>query len=82
MLVTIQASEAEALYGDASEADYVPVPVSVVLADGSLAPAVCYNLPGHKLGGTNAAYARSLLSLAAELGLPEDCVRQIRLQAQ
>jgi hypothetical protein len=70
-----------ALYSDASVADYVPESVSVVLPDGTLEPAVCYNLPESKLEGTNSQYANSLLTLAGKLGLPRDYLQQIRKQA-
>ena len=63
----MQAKDVEALYSDESVADYIAESVSVVLSDGSLASAICYNLPEHKLEGTNFEYALSLLSLAGEL---------------
>ncbi|HSR70546.1 MAG TPA: gamma-glutamylcyclotransferase family protein [Acidobacteriota bacterium] len=81
VLMMLQAKDVEALYSDESVADYVSEPVSVVLSDGSPASAICYNLPEQKLEGKNVDYARSLLSLAGELGLPADYVEQIRAQA-
>ncbi len=81
VLMMMQAKDVEALYSDESVADYIAESVSVVLSDGSLASAICYNLPEHKLEGTNFEYALSLLSLAGELGLPDDYVEQIRTQA-
>ena len=80
VLVTMRAGDVAALYSEASVADYVAEPVSVVLADGSVVPASCYNLPEHKLQGANVEYARSLLALARELGLPDDYMEQIRTQ--
>lgn len=81
VLMTMEAKDVEALYSDESVADYIAESVSVVLPDGSLAAAICYNLPEHKLEGTNPEYALSLISLAGELGLPDDYVEQIRAQA-
>lgn len=80
VLMTIRAEDAEALYSQESVADYVPESVTVVLADGALEPAVCYNLPATKLEGTNSQYAKSLLLLAGRLGLPNAYLQQIRRQ--
>ena len=80
ILMTIRNDDAEALYSDESVADYVPESVSVTLPDGTLEPAVCYNLPEGKLEGTNAEYAKALLELAADLGLPGAYLRQIEEQ--
>ena len=79
--MTVRASDVKDLYSDESVADYVAESVSVVLPDGSVESAVCYNLPAHKLEGANPEYARTLLLLAARLGLPDDYLRQIREQA-
>lgn len=80
VLMTIRAEDAKALYSDESVADYVAEPVSVVLQDGTVERAVCYNLPAGKLEGTNAGYARSLLRLAEKLELPDAYLLQIRRQ--
>jgi len=66
------------LYADSSVADYVPEPVTVVLADGSKVEAVCYNLSVDKVAGTNKDYAESLLELAGRLGFPDSYLDQIR----
>ena len=78
VLMTLPAADVRALYSDVSVADYVSEPVSVVLADGTVEPAACYNLPTRKLAGANPEYANSLLALAARLGLPDDYLQQIR----
>ena len=78
VLMTIRAEDVSALYSEASVADYVPEPVSVVLPDGTSRSAVCYNLPESKLEGTNSQYAESLLRLAGKLGLPDEYLQQIR----
>lgn len=81
VLMTIRAEDVRALYSEEGVADYVPESVSVVLSDGTLEPALCYNLPESRLQGTNPGYAESLLALAGRLGLPGDYLRQIRKQA-
>jgi len=80
VLMTIGRQDAAALYSDESVSDYVPEPVSVTLPDGSVKPAVCYNLPPDKLEGTNSAYAESLLRLATKLGFPDTYLDAIRMQ--
>ena len=80
VLMTIRAEDLSALYAEESVADYVSEPVSVMLPDGTLEPAVCYNLPDSKLEGTNSQYANALLSLAGKLGLPGAYLQQIRRQ--
>jgi hypothetical protein len=79
VLMTMQAEDVRALYSQASVADYVAESVSVVLPDGTLESAVCYNLPEGDLEETNSQYANSLLELAGKLGLPGDYLRQIRM---
>ena len=80
VLMKIRAEDVRALYSEESVADYVSESVSVVLRDGTLESAVCYNLPESKLKGTNSQYAKSLLTLAGKLGLPTDYLQQIRKQ--
>lgn len=80
VLMTIRARDVTALYSEESVADYVSESVTVMLADGTLEPAVCYNLPASKLEGTNSQYANSLLVLAGKLGLPGAYLEQIRRQ--
>jgi hypothetical protein len=80
VLMALRTQDVRALYSQKSVADYVAEPVSVVLSGGTREGAVCYNLPKRKLEGTNFEYARSLLLLAGELGLPEDYLQQIRTQ--
>jgi hypothetical protein len=81
VLMSLRAHDVKALYSAESVADYVSQPVSVVLPDGTVESAVCYNLPIRKLEGANIEYATPLLALAARLGLPEDYLQQIRDQA-
>ena len=72
VLMTMRADDVRTLYSEQSVADYVSEAVSVVLPDGTLESAVCYNLPESKLKGTNPQYANALLTLAGKLGLPSD----------
>lgn len=81
VLMALRTEDVRALYSEESVVDYVSESVSVVLSDGTLESAVCYNLPERKLEGrTNLDYARSLLLLAEELELPESYLRHIRRQ--
>lgn len=82
VVMTLPADEVAALYSAASVADYVAEPVSVVLPDESIQPAVCYNLPVGKLAGANPEYAQALLALAQQLDLPDDYLLQIRNQGR
>ena len=78
VVMTMRAEDVSTLYSEESVADYVAEAVAVVLPDGTLKSAVCYNLPEKKLEGTNPQYASSLLALAGRLGLPGEHLRQIR----
>ncbi len=80
VLMTMRAEDVRALYSEESVADYVSESVSVVLPDGTLETALCYNLPESTMKGTNSQYANSLLTLAGKLGLPSDYLQQIRKQ--
>jgi hypothetical protein len=77
-LMDISQGEATDLYAEASVADYLPEPVNVELTDGAKVEAICYNLPGDKVSGTNRQYAESLLELATGLGFPDSYLEQIR----
>jgi hypothetical protein len=82
VLMTLRADDLGALYSADSVADYVAESVSVVLPDGTLESAVCYNLPECKLEGANPEYANALLLLAGNLGLPDGYLQQIRDQVE
>ena len=81
VLMDITASEAHALYGEESVADYSPEQMKIQLLDGTSVEATCYNLPADKVTGTNSEYAKSLLELATHLRFPETYLDEIR-QAQ
>ena len=81
VLMALQTEDVRALYSEVSVVDYVSESVSVVLSDGTLESAVCYNLPERKLEGTtNLDYVRSLLLLADRLEFPESYLQHIRRQ--
>ncbi|MEZ5709383.1 MAG: gamma-glutamylcyclotransferase family protein [Blastomonas sp.] len=77
VMMDIAAVDAERLYADPGVADYLPECVAVILSDGSVAEALCYNLPADKVAGTNRDYARALASLAASLGFPRTYLDEI-----
>jgi len=80
VVATLRAEDLQSLYADESVADYVPEAVTVALPGGAAVTALCYNLPISKLQGVNPEYAKSLWTLAAKLGLPEDYLEHIRVQ--
>jgi len=82
VLMTIGRDDAAALYSEQSVSDYVAEAVTVMLPDGSIKQATCYNLPADRLEGTNPAYAESLLRLATSLGFPEEYLDTIRTEAR
>jgi len=77
-MMEIAPGEATALYTEDSVADYLPEPVTVELMDGTRVEAICYNLPGDKVAGTNREYAESLLEVATRLDFPDSYLDQIR----
>lgn len=82
VVMEIVKQEAAALYSEASVADYEPEPVTVTLVDGTLADAICYNLPMDKVAGTNKDYATLLLELAKDLDFPRSYLDEIRQASQ
>ena len=80
VLMALRADDVRGLYSDDSMADYAAESVSVVVQDGTVESAVCYNLPNRKLEGANSEYASYLLILAGKLGQPDDYLEQIREQ--
>lgn len=78
VVMTIAPQDLVALYSDDSVSDYVPELVSVILQDGRVEEATCYNLPLKKLSGTNREYAERLHDLAIRLEFPDEHVAHIR----
>ena len=78
VMMEVSDNEVRELYAESSVADYVPESVTVELMDGNSAEASCYNLPRNKVTGTNKGYAKALLEVANQLGLPESYLGEIR----
>jgi len=71
--------EIDALYAEPSVADYRPEALIARLADGSLIPALCFNLPpSGEVAEPNPEYAAKLREVASRLGLPAAHVASIQ----
>ena len=67
------------LYAEPGVAEYRPEAVIARLADRSLIPALCFNLPpSDEIVEANPEYAEKLRGLAIRLGLPADYAANIR----
>ena len=78
MLMDLTHGEIDMLYAEPSVAMYRPEAVLCELLDGSIAPALCFNLPvPPALGESNPQYAEKLRNLARRLQLPNDYVERI-----
>ena len=70
--------EVDALYAEASVSVYRPEAVSARVKDGSVVPALCFNLPVMPASGErNPQYAAKLKTLAGRIGLPQGYVASI-----
>ena len=79
VIFSLTHQEVDALYAEASVSVYRPEAVSAQLADGSVIPALCFNLPVPPASEQrNPAYASKLREVAARSGLPPDYVSSIR----
>jgi hypothetical protein len=79
LLFSLTHAEVDALYGETSVSLYRPEAVAAQLADGSVTPALCFNLPEPPpLTERNPQYASKLKELAARLGLPQSYVSSIQ----
>jgi len=79
ILMQLTHREIESLYAEAGLNTYRPEGVLAQLADGSLAPCLCYNLSDDvAVGSPNAEYAAKLRSLAGRLAFPAAYVESIR----
>ncbi len=65
------------LYGDEGVLDYVPEEVTATDTKGTNLSAVSYILPMEKLSGKNREYAKALVIVARNIGLPEEYLREI-----
>jgi hypothetical protein len=71
VLYSLTHNEVDALYSEASVSVYRPEAVSAHLADGSIIPALCFNLPTPpSREERNAQYVSKLRELAERIGLP------------
>jgi len=78
VLYSLTHNEVHALYSEASVSVYRPEAVSAHLADGSIIPALCFNLPVRpSREERNAEYVSKLRELAERIGLPASYVSSI-----
>lgn len=79
VLFSLTHSEVDALYGEASVSVYRPEAVSAQLEDGSIIPALCFNLPAPPSNEErNPQYVSKLKELAERTGLPASYVSSIQ----
>ena len=78
-VMAVLPAELERLYAEPSLRDYEPIAVLVRLENGSLIPALCYNLPEPPAADAhNPEYAARLRTVAHRVGLPAAYVAAIR----
>jgi hypothetical protein len=78
VLFSLTHTEVDALYAEASVSIYRPEAVAAQLADGSVVPALCFNLPlPPSTGERNPQYVSKLRELAERIGLPTGYVSSI-----
>ena len=71
-------SEVDKLYSEDSVSVYRPEALTIRLGDGTVAPALCFNLPSPPATEErNGDYALQLRALAERIGLPPDYVAAI-----
>ncbi|HEY7607910.1 MAG TPA: gamma-glutamylcyclotransferase family protein [Alphaproteobacteria bacterium] len=79
VLYSLTHGDVDALYADDSVRAYRPEAVAARLADGSVVPALCFNLPAPPSAEErNPHYAARLRALAERIGLPPDYVSSLR----
>ena len=79
LLFSLTHAEVDALYGEASVSVYRPEALLAQLEDGSIIPALCFNLPvPPSITERNPQYASKLRALAERIGLPSSYVFSIR----
>lgn len=79
VLFSMTHNEVDALYSEPSVSVYRPEAVSAHLANGSVIPALCFNLPvPPSPDERNPQYASKLKELAQRIGLPPDYVSSIQ----
>jgi hypothetical protein len=79
VVMSLSHDDIDALYSETSVSIYRPEAVLAQYSDGTLAPALCFNLPlPPGPNEHNTEYAARLRALADQLGLPADYVASIR----
>jgi hypothetical protein len=79
VLFSLLKSEVDALYSDDSVRSYRPENIVANLVDGSVTPALCFNLPTPpSTNERNPEYAAKLRYLASRIGLPPNYVSSIQ----
>jgi hypothetical protein len=79
VLFSLTHSEVDTLYSEASVSVYRPEAVSAQLNDGSVIPALCFNLPvPPSIDERNPQYVSKLRELADRIGLPPSYVSSIK----
>jgi hypothetical protein len=79
VLFSLTHAEVDALYGEVSVSVYRPEAVLAQLGDGSVIPALCFNLPvPPSTDERNQQYASKLRELADRIGLPPSYVSSIQ----
>ena len=79
VLFSLTHKEVDALYSESSVNVYRPEAVSAKLEDGSIIPALCFNLPAPpSQDERNPQYASKLRELAGRIGLPKSYVSSIQ----
>ena len=77
-VMALTPAELTRLYGDGGFQDYKPMAVLARRKDGSLIPALCYNLPvPPATNERNADYATRLKAVGQKVGLPEEYLQSI-----
>jgi Gamma-glutamyl cyclotransferase, AIG2-like len=79
VLFSLTHTEVDALYAETSVSVYRPEAVAAQLEDGSVIPAMCFNLPAPpSIEEKNSQYVSKLRELASRIGLPPNYVSSIR----
>lgn len=79
VLFSLTHTEVDALYREASVSVYRPEAVAAQLEDGSVIPALCFNLPvPPSIEEKNPQYVSKLRELASRIGLPPGYVSSIQ----
>ncbi|MDT4898529.1 MAG: hypothetical protein QOH25_3606 [Acidobacteriota bacterium] len=79
VIFSLTHAEVDALYGEASVSVYRPEALPAQLADGSIIPTLCFNLPvPPSTDERNTQYVSKLRELAERIGLPSSYVSSIQ----